>query len=102
MLNQNIDVYADVIKAFAEGKKIQWMNVHDKDFTWYDWNETNDIPAYNLAYRYRVRPDMMYIRLYRDRNCMIQTFVSQCKDDVKSCSFGFGDWCSDPIEVKLY
>ena len=89
--------YIDVLTAFINGERIQWKFQYKT--TWEDWNEKNDIPEYNLAYDYRVKPNNVYIRLYKDTNGSIQTFVSPDKDVIESriCA-----WCSDLIEVELY
>ena len=57
--------WAEVIKAWADGKEIQvWSNCNDN---WLDWTDTSRVPDFNNSREWRIKPEAKtgWINIYK-------------------------------------
>lgn len=68
-------IHAEVIKAWADGAKIQWFNSlidHWSDIA---------TPSWNIEFKYRIKPEpkKVQLRFFEDTSGFVRCWTSTCK-----------------------
>lgn len=99
---------ADILRAIAEGKDIQWRSKDWKRYCGNDsWNPcdyTHEVKLFELN-EYRIKPDTKKYRVAEYKNTHgMETFLTVCHDTKYGAeyekAFGFVRWVSDWIEYE--
>jgi hypothetical protein len=92
--------WAEVIKAWADGKPIQSKDIKF-DVFWSDW-DTDTPPFWATNLEWRIKPAIYKYRMVLEQNLNTKTYWVTATDDptIESSDF-FVRWLTDWIEIEL-
>lgn len=90
--------HCEVIKAWADGKKIQWWDFNNNK--WRDVTSTAS-PLWREDQRYRIKPEpkKLFARCWKTSRGHISCITTVSKDNIGESDY---QWISDWVEIELY
>lgn len=93
--------YADAIKAWAEGRSVQFFGAGKK---WRDYDGLPPcVPAFNtdgLEWRVKPQPEFVRARAYRTRSGDVRVAREERWASVERLSI-FSCWASEPVDIEV-